>query len=350
MKICYFGIYKPNLSRNKIYISGLKKKGVEVIECRDDGGRFSKYWNLWKKHRLIQDKYDAMVIGYPGHIIVPFAKLISRKPIIADLLGSFKDAQTHSHNSGAFRRLKDGIIDWMAVKFADAILLESEAQKEFFIKRFGHLDKFKVLYTGVDESIFYRQNIKNKNNDIKIVLFRGRLTPESGIFHILKSAELLKNRADIRFRIIGFHYRLGQKVKDFIREKNLINAELIYDYITDDSLREKLGEASISLGQFESSPRLDRTIPHKTFESMVMGLPFITAYSGAVGELLKDGESCIFVKRSDPVHLAGKIIFLADNPVFGEKLADNAREIYDKKCSMEVLTVKLFNIVKNQQS
>ena len=41
-------------------------------------------------------------------------------------------------------------------------------------------------------------------------------------------------------------------------------------------------DASISLGQFESSPRLDRTIPHKIFESMIMKLPLITAYSPAV--------------------------------------------------------------------
>ena len=131
MKICYFGIYKPDLSRNKIYISGLKKKGVEVIECRDDGGRFAKYWNLWRKHRLIKNKYDAIIVGYPGHIMTPFAKIISRKPIIADLLGSFKDAQIHSHNSGATRRFKDSVIDWMAVKFGDVILIESEAQKNF---------------------------------------------------------------------------------------------------------------------------------------------------------------------------------------------------------------------------
>jgi len=346
MKICYFGIYKPDLSRNKIYISGLKKKGVEVIECHDEGGRFSKYWNLWKKHREIRNKYDAMIVGYPGHIIVPFAKLISRKPVIADLLGSFKDAQIHSHNSNALRRLKDGIIDWMAIKSADAILLESEAQKSFFVERFGNTDKFKVLYTGVDESIFYRQNIKQKNDDVKIILFRGRLTPESGIFHILESANLLKHRTDIHFRIIGFHYRLGQKVKDIIREKNLTNVELIYDYISDEILREKMSEASISLGQFESNPRLDRTIPHKTFESMVMGLPFITAYSGAVGELLKDGESCVFVKRADPADLAEKICFLIDNPALGEKMADNARTVYEKKCSMNILAVKLSDIIK----
>ena len=194
MKICYFGIYKPDLSRNRIYISGLKKMGIDVIECREDGGRFAKYWNLWRKHRLIKNKYEAMIVGYPGHIMAPFAKIISRKIVIADLLGSFKDAQIHSHNSGAFRRLKDSIIDWMAVKFSDTVLLESEAQRDFFIKRYGNLKKFKVLYTGVEESVFCQNGISRKEGSSKIILFRGRLTPESGIFHILKSAELLKER------------------------------------------------------------------------------------------------------------------------------------------------------------
>ena len=86
---------------------------------------------FWRKHRLIKNKYDAIIVGYPGHIMTPFAKIISRKPIIADLLGSFKDAQIHSHNSGATRRFKDSVIDWMAVKFGDVILIESEAQKIF---------------------------------------------------------------------------------------------------------------------------------------------------------------------------------------------------------------------------
>ena len=337
------------MSRNRIYISGLKKKGIDVIECRDDGGRFAKYWNLWRKHRLIKNKYEAMIVGYPGHIMAPFAKIISRKIVIADLLGSFKDAQIHSHNSGAFRRLKDSIIDWMAVKFSDTVLLESEAQRDFFIKRYGNLKKFKVLYTGVEESVFCQNGISRKEGSSKIILFRGRLTPESGIFHILKSAELLKERKDIIFRIVGFHYQLGQQVKDIIKEKKLANVELVYDYLSDNALFEKMKDASISLGQFESSPRLDRTIPHKVFESMIMKIPLITAHSPAVGELLKDGEDCIFVRRADPAHLAEKISFLADNPEIRKKLADNARFVYDKKCSTEVLTAKLFDIINKQR-
>ena len=36
MKICYFGIYNPNYSRNDILLSGLNQIGVEVIQCNAD--------------------------------------------------------------------------------------------------------------------------------------------------------------------------------------------------------------------------------------------------------------------------------------------------------------------------
>jgi len=56
-----------------------------------------------------------------------------------------------------FSQLKMKIIDWLAVKCADIVLVETFAQKKFFEQRFfwGEKDKYKVVYTGVDDSIFY---------------------------------------------------------------------------------------------------------------------------------------------------------------------------------------------------
>lgn len=343
MKICYFGIYKSDLSRNRIYIAGLRARGIEVAECRDDGGKLAKYWNLWRKHRALGGSYDAMIVGYPGHLMTPFAKLISRKPVVADLLGSFKDAEEHSHQAGLIRGWRNGLIDRLAVWCADAILLESKAQKDFFIRKFGVSDKYKVLYTGLDETVFYCPDSVSKK---KIALFRGRLTPESGIFHILDAAEILKAiRTDITIRIIGFHYRLGEKVKEIIKQKNLTNVELYYEYLDDDVLRAKMCETSVALGQFESSPRLDRTIPHKIFEAMRMGLPVVTASSPAVGELLEDGESCLFVKRADPKDLAEKIALVLDDSVLATKLSVNARRVYDERVSTDSLMSELLAII-----
>lgn len=340
--ICYLGMYASVFSRNKIYINGLRARGVEVIECRDDTKGVLKYWQLWKKHRAIRHSYDVLVIGYLEHILVPFAQLISSEPVIVDMLGSLADAESHSHEPSMWRTWKNRLIDWLAVTFADVILLESGAQKKFFIERFGDRKKFMVLYTGVDESVLYCSPESARGN---IVLFRGRFTPESGIFHILEAAKLLKSRPDTMFRVIGTHYRLAERVRDTIKNDDLTNVELINEYLPDEVLREKMCEAKVALGQFESNPRLDRTIPHKAFEAMYMGLPLITGRSPAVEELLVDGESCLFVERADPADLARKITTIIDNPELGMKLANGARAAYDQKCSNEIIVTRLLAIL-----
>lgn len=341
--VCYFGMYSSVFPRTKIYSAGLRAHGIEVFECKDDSRGLRKYVRLWQKHRALRNSYDVLIIGYSEHLLVLFARIISSKPIIVDMLGSLADAEQHSHVPGVWRMWKSRIVDWLAVVLSDVVLLESEAQKAYFNEKFGARARFTVLYTGVDESTLYcKADLQKKQS---IVLFRGRLTPESGIFHILEAARLLKERSDIMFRIIGTHYRLAEPVRNMIRELQLTNVDFINEHVSDEVLREKMCEARIALGQFESSPRLDRTIPHKAFEAMYMELPFITAHSPAVEELLTDGESCLFVRRADPADLAEKITTLIDDQNLGTRLATNARAVYDRTCSNDALITKLLAIL-----
>ena len=84
MKVLYFGTYDRDYARNEILISGLKANDIEVLECQTNARGFKKYFELYKKHKIIKEKYDVMIVGFLGHSIVPFAKLITRKPIIFD--------------------------------------------------------------------------------------------------------------------------------------------------------------------------------------------------------------------------------------------------------------------------
>ena len=81
---------------------------------------------------------------------------------------------------------------------------------------------------------------------------------------------------------------------------------------------------------------------------MNMRIPIITAESRAVRELLKDKESCLFVRRADPFDLAQKIITLIDDPGLDKKLADNARYVYEKKVSLHIIIERLIAIIKGQ--
>lgn len=352
MRICYFGIYDPNFSRNRVYMKGLRSLGVEIVECRDSSPGWIKFWQLWKKHQLIMSSggYDAMVVGYPGHLVVPLARVLafrSRKIVIADLLGSLHDAVVHSHMPSWIELLKARVADWLAIKFASKVLLESEAQKKYFERRFWPSDKYVVVYTGVDEGVFTDVDAKvphTDHNDFFTVFFRGKFTPECGIEHILNAAEILKGDYKIKFKIIGRGYLL-ETVERLVREKELHNVELIIKYIPDKEMRSAVSEASLYLGQFEDNHRLKRTIPHKAFEAFVAGIPYLSEDAPAIREIVKDGETGFLVPSADPKKLAEKIRYLSEDPDSIARVSRNARELYEKKLSSIKLAQEIIKLI-----
>lgn len=341
MNICYFGIFNPDFSRNRIYIKALEKAGHNIMLCNDNSPGFSKYVKLWKKHRKIADQYDVMIVGYPGHIVVPLAKFWSKKPVIADALGSLYDAELNSHKPTFFRKIKSFLADYFLVKFADKILLESFSQKKYFEEKFGKSSKYEVVYTGVDEKFEeYKDNRLKTSDDKFLVVFRGKLTPESGIMHILKSAELLKQNQNINFKIIGSGYLL-KETEEFIKEHNLSNTNLITEYLSVEDLILKITEADLMLGQFESNPRLNRTIPHKAFEAFALGVPYLTSDAPAVKEIVEDGINAFLVPPSDSLALANKIEFLSKQSDLLLKVSINARKVFDERCSSGALSKEI---------
>src|SRR3989338_11408421 len=88
MKICYFPLTNNIPPRDIVYLDGLKENGVEIIECKDHSPSWRKFLTLYKKHKLIKIDYDILMVGYTAHILVPFARLISRKKIVFNALSS----------------------------------------------------------------------------------------------------------------------------------------------------------------------------------------------------------------------------------------------------------------------
>lgn len=343
MRFVYFGIYDPEFSRNRIYMRALRDAGHSIIECRDVSPGPLKYFRLaWCLLRL-GGSYDALIVGYPGHVVVPIARIFSRAPVIVDLLGSYSDALTQSHGASRIKKLVFSIVDWMAIWCADRVLVESKAQKHYLSSRFGRVDAYDVVYTGVDESVFFRRERKEPSEKF-IVLFRGRLTPESGILHILEAANLLKSHEDIEFRIVGYGRMLAE-TQATIKEKDLSNVTLISHHMSFDEMRQLMKDADVSLGQFEDNQRLNRTIPHKAFESAAMGIPYITGYSGAVGELLVDNQSCRMVETANGKAIADAILELKEDSDTRERLVEAASTAFAAKASQSVIAKTIVSIV-----
>ncbi len=349
IEICYFGVYESSLSRNGNYIIGLKQNNAKVIECCDCSQGLVKYYKLFIKHWKIRNKYDVMIVGYAGHLITPFAKLVSKKPVILNAMTSLYEANIiarKKYSKNSFMAWRIWLIDWLAFKFADLVLVETNKQKEYLVKRFKIKPrKYARLFTGADDAIFYPDD-SIKKDDKFTVLFRGRFLPEAGVRHILQAAKILE-KEEVKFLILGFGL-LEKEIKDQIKSLNLKNLELITRRLEEKELREKMLTAHISIGQIENHERLKRTIPYKAFESLALKLPYITGNSLGINELLEDGKNCIMVNLADPEDLADKIMKLKNSSDLRKKIAENGYKLYKEKLNPEVLGKELLNIIRTK--
>lgn len=350
--VIYFGLFDPSFSRNKIYADGLRQNGIEVILCTDSSRGLLKYWRLFKKHRAIKDSYDAMIVGFPGYIVVPFARLIAKrgKPVIYDALCSFYETQIISRNAyrgNPFRIPYVRIVDWLSTRSADFILVESEEQKDYFVESLGvRRDKCIVTYTGVDK-IFDVEPAANRYERFT-VLFRGRITTEAGAEYVLRAAKILEDKG-IHFLIIGFGW--GSAVEEFSSTMESLkpkNVEHIKEQVPLGELIYMMRRCHVSLGQFGKSQRLERTIPHKAYESLAMRLPYITARTAGISEILEDGRDCLMVNPADPEDLARKILELKEGLSLRESLAQNGYNVYRERFVAEKIVGPILELIKDK--
>lgn len=349
MKLCYFGLYDHGFGRNKVYLSGLKQNGVEIVECRDTSSGPVKFWKLWRKHAAIVKAggYDALIVGYPGHLVVPFAKLLSDKPVIFDALCTLYEGEVISRGKYRFNPFMNvwiRLVDRLAAKSADLILVETNAQRDYFINKFS-LPESKVhrIFTGCAEDEYHPESGISKRAKFTAI-FRGKFLPEAGVGYIIQAAKALEH-SGVDFLVVGNGF-LENDVGALIHKLKPSNLEWVREHLPADVLRKKLLECHVSLGQFERHERLERTIPHKAFETLALGLPYITGRSGGISELLTDGKDCLMVNLADSEDLAVKVLRLKNDPELAKDLGANGRRLYENALTPRILAKEIIQSVQ----
>ncbi len=336
-RVCYMGIASPEYSRTKVYISGLRSLGVEVVECFDSSPGLRKFFALYRKHRALKGSYDVLIIGNPSYILVPFARLISRKPILFDAGWAFYEGMVlargiYKHNP--LGRAYIWLIDWLAAHSADLITLETHAQVDFYtallrVKR----SKCRVLYTGCDETTFHPDPSVPKLERFTAV-FRGKVNPEAGLEHILATARLVENECDV----VIYSPR-------FTPPEIPANVRVVSEYLPLEELPKRLLECHVAIGQMGKHDRLHHTIPHKAFEAAALGLPYIAVKTRAIAEFLEDGESGVFIPSAAPEELAAAMRKLHDTKL-QERLGQGARRAFERLAAQQVLAPQLLTSIR----
>jgi glycosyltransferase involved in cell wall biosynthesis len=341
------GIYRPAAPRDKVYLEGLEKLGAEIFECVDNSAGLLKFFRLWKKHKTLKNRYDILWVGYLSTMLVPLARTVSRKKIIFNALDSWYDRTVLDR--GIYSRFSPKawliwIFDFLAFHLSDTVLVESEQQKIFIAKKFFvNRNKLKVVFTGVDETVFHPDTSVSKATDFTVV-FRGLFLPATGVEFVIEAARILKNNG-VKFIIVGWGEPFQSQIKKKIADYNLTNVTLITWFLQPDELRKTMLSAHIMLGQFGGHARLSRTIQNKNFEAMALGMPFITRDSLSNREILTDGINCILISKANPREIADAIVRLKHDESMRNKIAGEARAVYCEKLTSEILVHQFLPIL-----
>lgn len=343
MIILYFGSYDPNYTRNRVLINGLKQNGVEVLECRDNSPGIKKFMRLYQKHKKLQNQYDVMVVGFLGQQIVPFAKLISKKPIVFDAFLSLYDSNVFDRKTvktGSLRAYYYWILDWLSMKLADIVLFDTDEHIKYVSEEFNiSKSKFRRIWIGAADDVFYP--ISKSYSDEFTVIFHGSFIPLQGIEYILKAAKVCEKEG-VRFLIVGD----GQEKKKMLAladKLDLKNVEFV-GFMSQEWIRGKIAEADVCLGIFGDTQKTLRVIPNKVYECLAMRKPVITADTPAIRELFNEDDLAL-VKVADPESLADAVIHLKKDPELRDKLAVNGFNKFKNNASLRVLGGELKSII-----
>ena len=322
-------------------IQGLRELGYDLIEITEKKDSVS-YRRLLGQLKKVVQKEDVVIVGYPSPVLAICARFTVKNKIFFNALSSQYEANVISRGESGplfLWGIKSWIIDFLSFHLSTKVLLESDAQREFVSSNFFISKKNLVRsFSGLDEkNFFYENNVKKL--DVFTVLFRGRFLPESGILTIIETTKKLEDTGVV-VRIIGagFMYR---EVNDLLAKLKPKNLEMINKTLSFGDLRTKMQECHISLGQLACHPRLERTLPCKLFESLALGLPYLTGRNKAVFEILEENKNCIVVNQGDSDDLARKILELKDNKEILDRIGKAGYDLYKQKLTSKKLAEKV---------
>lgn len=345
MFIGYFNISPSVPNRDLVYLKNFDKMGHEIQYFQDTSKGIVKFIKIARKYLKSTSKFNIIWVGYTAYILVPWIKIVTRKKIVFNASNSLYDGMIISRGVGSrfsYQSIKYWLIDFFSFLFSDIILVETNKQKEYISDKF-FVDSKKIMraWTGADDDTFFKDD-SIKKSEVFTVVFRGGFLPESGVDCAVLAAKILKNE-NIKFRIIGWGMMENQ-IQKIISENNLSNVELfIGKNFPNDELRLMMQSCHLCLGQLSDHPKLQRTIPYKAFESLAMGMPYLTARKEGILELLEEGKTCLCFNPGDPEDLATKILEARDNSESTNKIASNGYDLYTSELRSDILAKNIIS-------
>lgn len=362
MRVCYFGTYRKNYSRNAIMIEGLRRNGVDVTECHvslwtgiedrvevaSGGWKNPKFWwRIFRAYGQLLAKFrrtgpfDVLVVGYPGQFDVFLARILSwlrRKPLVWDIFMSIYliaiERDLDSRSAVTLRLIR--YAESTALRLPDLLIQDTQDYVSWFQKTYGiNPNRFRLVPTGADDREYKPVVNPVSTGTSFTVTYYGSFIPNHGVPYIVEAARLLSEEQDILFELIGQGPE-RERSQQLAKQYGLRNINFV-EWLSKPELVDRIGRSDLCLGAFGHTPQSLMTVQNKIYEGLGMAKPVITGDSSAVRQVFEHGTHIHLVERGDPQTLANAVLELKNNPAYRQSLALNGHDLFRQHFTVERL-------------
>ena len=179
---------------------------------------------------------------------------------------------------------------------------------------------------------------------VTVALYIGAHGISHALHRIVDAAELLRDRRDVRFALVGEGAEKA-RIEELAREKRLPNLTLLPG-----QPRERVADfyraADIGLVPLRDVPLFDTFIPSKMFEIMGCARPIVGSVRGEARRILDRSGAAIVVDPEDAAGIAGAVVELAADPARRAAMGAAGRAFAAEHYDRERLAARYLDLLR----
>ncbi|WP_053368319.1 glycosyltransferase family 4 protein [Bacillus sp. FJAT-27245] len=343
----------PNYPEGKVldgYRYGQKRNeilnGVKVIRSFEIGrgnNKIKLFLNYLSfavsgsfKALFLKGNFDVILVNQLSPVMMGIPAIVYKKKHKKKILLYCLDLWPESLAAGGIRensviyKIFKNISKWI-YSSADSIAVTSSMFKDYF-KSVLNISNGEIYHIPQYAEEIFAESISVVDDGIYNFVFAGNIGDMQSVDTIVKAANELRERSNIKFHIVGDGSRL-EECKDLAKKLNLENI-IFYGRRPLSEMPYFYGLADAMLVTLKNNKFISYTLPGKVQSYMAAGKPIIGAINGETNRLIKKAECGLCCSAEDYVQLAEKIVQFCNSDE-KEVMAQNSNEFYSKNFSKQ---------------
>lgn len=343
------------------YRHGQRRKevinGVKVIRSFTIGRRTGAFWRVLNyfsyaisasiKAGRLGNQFDVVFVNQTSPVMMAWPGIRCKKKYKKKLVIYCMDLWPESLEAGGIKKGSPvyKLFHWISEKTykqADRLLVTSRTFNKYFEEEFGMNPEEIVYLPQYAEDLFSNLEIntdKEKTPDDEYnFVFAGNVGKAQSVETIIEAANLLKDKKNIKFHIVGNGSAL-EHCKEMAKEYGLTSVAF-HGRKPVEEMPKYYAMADAMLITMFDNEMISKTLPGKVQTYMAAGKPIIGAINGEARRVIKEAKCGICGPAEDGSKLAENLLEFI-NSVKKKNMAFNARAFYEKNFTKELFMKKL---------